>query len=1188
MFTPQRKNWVGFLSPSRNQDSKGKAVAVAGTQDSLPPPPRDSLTENGGVDVAGVSGGTKGGISGGDMESWRLFRDSGMMDESVLARKDREALSQRITELDKELHEYQYNMGLLLIEKKEWSGKYEEIRQAVVDLQESLKQEKESRQLDLSEYEKREESLRKALGVEKQCVADLEKALREMRSEMAEVKFMAEKKLSDARALEVSLEEKSLEIEAKLHSADARLAEASRKNSQADRKLEEIQERERKFDKGKLSYDTDRKTREKQLMEQGEHLREWETKLQESQNRLVLAQRSLNERDERANEKERLLKLKQEELDEAKRSVETTRSSLKSKEDDINLRLVALTNREKNVEPRVASLERKEKELVEREEKLIAREKEGLQKLLEEHNAKLELKSQEFESELEKKRESFDLELKDKLKSIEKREKEITRREDQISKREQTLETKAQKLKEKELELQSSSKALKKQEQDIRKEEAKLSEEKTTLDQEKNDMSNSKAELERLKSAIEAEKQDVIKEREELKLTEKEREEHSQLMTRLKQEIEEYRARTDSVMKETEDLAQQKQRFETEWEILDEKRATVEAEFKRVNEERERFERWREAEERRIKSMEIDAQDRCKKEEEEVDLKKAALDSEIKHEREEMKELLKREQADGERSLQLRRHDLEMEVERRISQREKELQEVEKELRRKVEFQDNQMKHAIETNETKIQKIIMEREQLGREMNALLEEKERMDREKLEVMRDIESLSDLSKGLKTRREEYTKERTRFLSLVDKCKTCHNCGVAVIEEAEILGIQEGVNADLPSLKFLKPHNLETSPSGTTINANPNATSGGRMSSWVQKCSRIFSFSPTKNTGQFGQTSSEKPESFGARLEREGLEREDYEPTPVYQGLGFVNNSVDDGPEPEPSFGVADNSTGVDIIHSQADDIPDQNGQEAAWVPAEPCDNDKKKKKGRGRGRPVKRNKTIKAVVEDAKAILGDVSKEGNGINVDLNEVGDGVASQGDSVHTGRKRGFAQLSSEIEGEGSETFSESISVGGGGGRRKRRNSSTADVSTPGERRYNLRRKAKSGTAQIPVPTSKAKKAEIEQGEEGTSKPSTDQVMEQRSFAGDGVVEVHKFSHTVIRVDAEVRAPLESNNNNNEIETEDDGFEAVGGVPAGPLGVEPSTPVDSAIDEEDEEDDDEERQNVSIGKKLWNFLTT
>lgn len=106
MFTPQRKGWVGFLSPNGNPNSSSKGKAMAATQESLPPPPRDSLAENGGMDVAGVSGGVKGGISGGisgDMESWRLFRDAGLMDESVLAKKDREALAQRITELEKEV-----------------------------------------------------------------------------------------------------------------------------------------------------------------------------------------------------------------------------------------------------------------------------------------------------------------------------------------------------------------------------------------------------------------------------------------------------------------------------------------------------------------------------------------------------------------------------------------------------------------------------------------------------------------------------------------------------------------------------------------------------------------------------------------------------------------------------------------------------------------------------------------------------------------------------------------------------------------------------------------------------------------------------------------------------------------------------------------------------------------------------
>jgi chromosome segregation ATPase len=506
----------------------------------------------------------------------------------------------------------------------------------------------------------------------------------------------------------------------------------------------------------------------------------------------------------------------------------------------------------------------------------------GLQKLVEDHKVKLESERRNFELELESEKKSFDEKMKHREADLVQKEKELRSREDKISKSEQALDGRKKKLAELQNDLDTKSKALKKWDESLKTEDKKLAEEKLQLERERKQAEMYISDIESLKATIEAEKKKILEEQNNLKITEEERQEHSLLTEQLKKEIDEYRMRSNSLSEETEDLRKQRQKFEEEWEQLDEKRARLEEEAKNLKNEKTHLERWRDSEEKRFKDAQDEMEAKYRERQENLALKEKALLDDVKHQREEIDEVLKKERADLERNLQLHRHELEMEMENRLAKKEKELEEKENELNKKRDFIEDQLKHAIDLNESKIQKIILEKQQFQRERDVLVEEKRKLETDKADIRKDIDSLNELSKSLKARREAYITERDNLIAMFEKYKVCKSCGVSIFEG---FGDLDNADIDIPSLAVEgddRSPNTDTLAEDTGMRVN---SAGGF--SLLQKCSRLFKFSPRKKAEQSTEQEEERNIPFGERLE-EASPSEDYEPTPVYQ---VANNSFE---------------------------------------------------------------------------------------------------------------------------------------------------------------------------------------------------------------------------------------------------------------------------------------------------------
>ncbi|RZB54046.1 protein CROWDED NUCLEI 1-like [Glycine soja] len=1191
MFTPQRV-WSGWsLTPNRSGVRGG-----TGSGSDLGPNSGDGASTKG----KGVA----------------LVENGGNL--------DREVLVERVSSLEKELYEYQFNMGLLLIEKKEWNSKYTELSQDLVEVKDALDREKAAHLIALSEAEKREENLRKALGVEKECVLDLEKALREMRSEHAKIKFTADSKLAEANALVASIEEKSLEVEAKLRSADAKFAEISRKSSEFDRKSLDLESQESALRRDRLSFIAEQEAHESTLSKQREDLREWEKKLQEGEERLAKGQRIINEREQRANENDRLCRQKEKDLEEAQKKIDATNVTLRNKEDDVNNRFANITLKEKEYDSLRINLDIKEKELSAWEEKLNAREKVEMQKLLDEQNTILDVKKQEFEVELDEKRKSFEDGLKNKLVEVEKKEAEITHMEEKVVKREQALGKKAEKLKEKEIEYEQKVKALKEKEKLIKSEEKSLETEKRKIESEREELLTHKAEVEKIRANNEEELLRINEEIDRLKVTEEERSEYLRLQSQLKHEVDQYRHQKELLLKEAEDLRQQKETFEREWDELDLKRTDVEKELKSVVQQKEELLKLQQYEEEKLKNEKQDTQAYVQRELETLKLAKESFAAEMELEKSSLAEKALSERNQMLLDFELQKKELEADMHNQLEQKEKDLIERKKLFEEKRESELNNINFLREVANREMDEMKLQRSKSEKEKQEADENKKHLERQRMEMQEDIDVLVDLNRKLKNQREEFIVERRRFIEFVEKLRSCQNCG-EMISEFVLSDLQSSVdieNLEVPShpklaadiVQGVSNENLASSRQNTGVSpaTDPKSPVSGGTVSWLRKCtSKIFKISPIRK-----------------------IESEDSGTLRDVVTLSVEKTNVEDSPgripdaenEAELSFAVVNDSfdvqrvqSGNDIVEVEADHEPsvenlnnvDSKAPEDLQAPDSKVGQQKSRKGG---GRPrVKRTHTVKAVIKEARGILGESAEALPGESVDdhENEFPNGNAEDSANVNSEsqkpsnrripanvRKRNRVQTSSQMTvsghgGDASEGHSDSLIPG----QRKRRRQKAAapPAQTAGESRYNLRRpKIGATTSSVRAMSGGGKES---QGEVDRVKDTGEGIVDSKTSHSHSVGITNENGGSIhleqslkgaetrdgyggdtigtfvnnMALSEEVNGTADDvEENDAEYRSESHGEDAAGGV--------------------ENEDDEDYLQpgEASIGKKLWNFFTT
>ncbi|XP_020229599.1 protein CROWDED NUCLEI 4 [Cajanus cajan] len=767
-----------------------------------------------------------------DEQIWKRLRDAGFDEESI-RHKDKAALIAYIAKLEAEIYDHQHHMGLLILEKKELASKYDQVKALAESSELIHKRDSAMNKSALTESRKREENLKKAVSVKDTCIASLEKALHELRTESAETKVAAESKFAEARQLIDEAQKKITEAEAKVRAAESLHADANRYHNLAERKLRDVEAREDNLRRQIISFKSDCDEKDKEMILERQSLSERQKGLQQEQERLLQSQALLNQREDQFLSRSQELNRLQKELEDTKLKIEKEHVVLHNEKTALKLKEATLIQQEEELAKWKTELNQKEQELLEFQVKLSNKESDDTQKVIAGQEADMRTKRYNLEVELQMQRKLVENEIETKRRAWELKEVDLKHYEDQILERQHELEVLSRSLSEKEKDVKDLLSAIEEKDQRLSAAEKEFELNKALLQKEKDDIEQAKQDLQKSLASLENKTRQVDIEKERLEAVKSEAGDLSILEVKLKEEIDLVRSQNLELLAEADKLKAEKAKFEAEWELLDEKKEELRKEADFIAKERQAVSTFIKNERDQLREEKENLRNQYTQDlgflasEREKFMNKMAL------EHAEWFGKMQQERADFLRDIEMQKQELNNLIEKRREEVESYLKEREKAFEEEKNTELQYINALKEKAAKELEQVSLEMKRLQTERAEINLDRERRNREWAELTNCIEELEVQRDKLQKQRELLHADRIEIYSQTEELKKLEDLKAVSDDNA----ITEMLKSDMESNQ--KKISARKSLKHQTLTQGGDKIVNGFDTPFVQKSSGVSS-------------------------------------------------------------------------------------------------------------------------------------------------------------------------------------------------------------------------------------------------------------------------------------------------------------------------------------------------------------